>query len=91
MEAAGAVFQRIYDAADIAADEQYRVRDDLISVDDATLGPVLMPGIVPKVSGSEHTVERAGPALGEHNDEFYGDRLGLGAAELAGLRSEGVI
>jgi crotonobetainyl-CoA:carnitine CoA-transferase CaiB-like acyl-CoA transferase len=91
MQATGAVFQRIYDAADIVADEQYRERGDLISVDDTVLGAMLMPGIVPKFPGFEHAVERAGPALGEHNGEFFGERLGLTAEELETLRRDGVI
>jgi crotonobetainyl-CoA:carnitine CoA-transferase CaiB-like acyl-CoA transferase len=91
MSATGAVFQRVYDAADIVRDEQYRERGDLISVEDGVLGSVLMAGIVPKFPGFEHTVERAGPALGEHNAQVYGERLGLGTVELETLRRDAVI
>ena len=91
MSATGAVFQRVYDAADIVADEQYQARDDLIRVADEKLGSLLMPGVIPKFPGFEHSVERAGPGLGEHNEEFYGERLGLTRDELAALRRDGVL
>jgi formyl-CoA transferase len=91
MRATDAVYQRVYDAADIIADEQYRAREDLIAVLDDVLGEVLMPGIIPKVSGFRHQIERAGPALGEHNSEVYCGRLGVGQAELDALSGRGVV
>jgi crotonobetainyl-CoA:carnitine CoA-transferase CaiB-like acyl-CoA transferase len=91
MHSSGAVFQRVYDAADIVNDEQYLARDDVIAVHDNALGSLLMPGIVPKVPGFEHSIDRAGPALGEHNEEIYRGRLGLSADELEALRADRVI
>jgi succinyl-CoA---D-citramalate CoA-transferase len=44
-----------------------------------------------KLSDTPGTVERLGPAIGEHNDEVYRDLLGLGPEVLAQLRASAVI
>ena len=63
---------------------------ELRSLLDDELGSVPAPCIVPRVVGRSTRVPHSGPAVGQHNDEVYG-QLGLGAAELAVLRNEGVI
>ena len=50
-----------------------------------------MPGIVPKLSDTPAEITAAGPALGQHNAEVYGELLGLGAGELAALAARKVI
>jgi crotonobetainyl-CoA:carnitine CoA-transferase CaiB-like acyl-CoA transferase len=91
LDASGAVYQRIYDAADIAADPVFRERGDVISVADDGNGSLLMQGVVPKFAGYEHRVAHVGPRLGEHNAEVYGERLGLDSGELDALREQRVI
>ena len=49
-----------------------------------------MQGVVPRFSETPGTVRRAGPTLGEHNDEIYAG-LGLTAAQIAGLKARKVI
>jgi crotonobetainyl-CoA:carnitine CoA-transferase CaiB-like acyl-CoA transferase len=87
----GAVYQRVYDAEAIADDEQYRARQDVIRVPDPVLGPILMPGVVPKFPGFEHEVRWAGPRLGAHNQEVLGEMAGLPSEELDRLHAEGTI
>lgn len=65
-----AVFQRVYDVADIVADPHYDARGDLQAVPDERLGPILMPAPFPKFPGREHHVAHAGPARGQHTDEI---------------------
>lgn len=91
LEESGAVFQRVYDAADIVEDPVYLERDDIVSVPDEKLGPIRMQGIVPKFPGRTHTVRHAGPALGRHTTEVYGELLDLGAERLDELRANGII
>jgi crotonobetainyl-CoA:carnitine CoA-transferase CaiB-like acyl-CoA transferase len=49
-----------------------------------------MQCVVPRFSETPGAVHRAGPALGEHNNEVY-RALGLAADEIDRLRAAGVI
>jgi crotonobetainyl-CoA:carnitine CoA-transferase CaiB-like acyl-CoA transferase len=83
-------FSPIYDASDIFADEQFVARDAIVRVPDAELGEIRMQCVVPRFSETPGGVHRAGPALGEHNDEVYG-ALGLLPRDVQRLREAGVI
>ena len=52
---------------------------------------VKLPTMAPKLADSPGGLRWIGPPLGAHNDAVYRDWLGLPAAELARLKSEGVI
>jgi len=60
-------------------------------VPDPDLGEVVMPGVVPKMTGSPGRIAHAGPHLGACNAEIYGGHLGKSDEELAELRVNGVI
>lgn len=89
--AAGVPVGGIYRAQDIAQDPHYRARESLIDVEDAEQGPVSMPGIVPKLSGTPGEVAWTGPKLGAHNEEIYRDLLGKSDEEMVALGERGVI
>jgi crotonobetainyl-CoA:carnitine CoA-transferase CaiB-like acyl-CoA transferase len=59
-------------------------------VTDTQLGEVRMQCVVPRFSETPGTVRRAGPALGEHNEEVY-KGLGLSNEDLVRLRETKVI
>jgi len=82
---------RALNIAEIFADPHYAARGDIVVVDDPTIGPVRMQGIYPRLSETPGSVRRGAPKLGEHNQEVYGDLLGLSADEIAELRRSGVI
>ena len=88
---AGGVVGPVYDAAQIVEDPHYLEREDIIEIDDPDLGHTQMLGIVPKFSETPGSVEHAGPSLGEHNTQVYGEWLGFDAQELARLEQLGVI
>jgi crotonobetainyl-CoA:carnitine CoA-transferase CaiB-like acyl-CoA transferase len=46
---------------------------------------------VPKLSLTPGRVTHAGASLGRHTDEILSGLLGLGTAEIAALRAEGVV
>ncbi|HEX2038010.1 MAG TPA: CoA transferase [Chloroflexota bacterium] len=81
----------IYSIADCFEDEQYRARGTLTVVDDPVLGPTHVPAPVPRLSHTPARAPSPAPAVGQHNEEIYGERLGLTPAELDSLRASGII
>lgn len=81
----------VYDIEDLVADEQLRHRGVFVAVEDSQLGRVTVQAPVPRFSGADGRIDHLGPTLGEHNDEIYGNLLGLLPAELDELRARGVL
>ena len=77
--------------ADIFADPHFRARDNLVTHEVAAVGPVTVPGVVPKLSRTPGRITRLGPRLGEHNAQVYRRLLGLDDAAIARLKADGVI
>ncbi|QWF20885.1 CoA transferase [Nocardioides sp. LMS-CY] len=82
---------RIYKAADMLSDPHFIARDAIIRVADPRFGELAMQNVVPKLSATPGSIRWTGPDLGQHNDEVYGDLLGLDAARRAELAESGVI
>lgn len=80
-----------YDIAGVAGDPQFRTRGAIVEVDDPDVGPLAQPGVVPVMSRTPGRIAWAGARQGQHNDEVYGELLGLSRGELERLRSRGVI
>ena len=82
---------RIYTVADIFADPHYRARDMLVELADDVLGPVAVPGIVPKLSQTPGAVRWAGRDIGADTTNILTGELGLAVKELNALARTGVI
>ncbi len=81
----------IYNAADIVNDPHYQARG---MFEDADIGggeTVKLPTFVPKMSETPGGTSWVGPALGAHNQEVYGELLGMSEDEIEVLRNDGVI
>jgi formyl-CoA transferase len=91
LDAAGVPVSPIYSIADIFEDEQYRAREDIVWPVDPDVGPVPMPGVLPRFSRTPGGVRFVGPRLGEHNAQIYGSLLGLSQEEQEQLHNEGII
>ena len=80
----------IYSVTDIMEDPQYQAREMFLEAEIEGIGPVKMPGLVPKLSETPGEIEWYGGRLGAHNEEVYGGLLGLPSEELKRLSEEGV-
>ncbi|WP_019930222.1 CaiB/BaiF CoA-transferase family protein [Nocardia sp. BMG111209] len=89
-EEAQAAVAPIYDAADVMADPQYAALGTIATVEDDELGPVRMQNVLFRLSETPGAITSAGAPLGAHTAEVLG-RYGIGEAELARLREEGVV
>jgi len=78
---------------DLCNDPHIQARDLIVSVDDPEGGvePILMHGIVPKLSESPGRMRNAFEPMGSRNEEVYCGLLGLSKQELQALRESGVI
>lgn len=77
---------KIFTIADCAEDPQYRARGMVREVSDPTLGPLLHPGIVPRINEMPGGIRWTGPEVGAHTDEVLIGLLGYSSAQLNALR-----
>ncbi|MDP9086092.1 MAG: CoA transferase, partial [Pseudomonadota bacterium] len=81
-----------YRAPEMLADPHFDERQAIITVMTRRWGPVAMQNCFPKLSATPSRVRRAAPLkVGEHNEEVYGELLGLNSSDLANLRAAGSI
>jgi formyl-CoA transferase len=88
--AAGVPCGAVLDSGEVMTNEHLRGRGMIVDVDHPTRGRMAIPGSPIRLSASPTEVTRA-PLLGEHNAAVYGRLLGLGEADLAALRRDGVV
>jgi formyl-CoA transferase len=90
LDAASVPAGRIYTVADIASDPHYRERGMLAEVPMDDGEPMMVPGIVPKLSDTPGGIRLPAPRLGEHTDQVLRE-IGLTDAQIAQLREKKVI
>jgi crotonobetainyl-CoA:carnitine CoA-transferase CaiB-like acyl-CoA transferase len=77
---------------EIFADPQHEARAFWQKVEHPELKTEIdYPGGFAKFSNGACRIWRRGPLIGEHNEEVYGQELGIPSAELATLKNQGVI
>ena len=84
------VCSQVNDASDIVVDPHFSERTLVELTGSEALGRVLTPGPILHMGGYDGPVYAGVPTIGEHTDEVL-LAAGLGADELARLRSDGVI
>lgn len=82
---------KVFNAADIVNDEQYKFRHMILDVPTEKFGTIKMQGITPKLSATPGEVKFAGKPLGWFNEEVYSKVLGLSEDDIVKLNEQGVI
>ncbi len=90
-EAAGAVVGPVYNMEQIFEDPHFKERGTIIEVADPDFGRIRMPNVVARFSRTPGEIKHPGPRKGEHNQEIFGERLGLSPAQVEELKRQGVI
>lgn len=91
LAAAGIPHTRVFTVADIAADPQFRARQMVLEVNDPQLGPILHPGVVPRIDGVSPVPRSTGPSIGADNEDVLRGLLGYDDEQIASLKAEGVL
>ncbi len=81
----------IYRAADMLNDPHFVAREAIVSTTHPHFGNLRMQNVAPHLSATPSSVRTPAPELGQHNEQVYGELLGLAADVQASLRSRGVI
>ena len=81
----------VKEVPEVLADPHLRARGTLQDVEHPTVGKVTVLASPLRLAGQTPTVRSPSPTLGQHNEQVYGELLGLSAAELVALKEQGVI
>jgi crotonobetainyl-CoA:carnitine CoA-transferase CaiB-like acyl-CoA transferase len=90
-ERVGAALAPIYDVAQLMNDPHVLDRDCITTVDDEDLGPIKMQNLMLRMLGTPGAINFAGRRLGQDNEQFYQDTLGIDPVRLTELAEKGVL
>jgi formyl-CoA transferase len=83
---------RVYRAPEMIADPHFQAREAIIEVETERFGKLKMQNAFPKLSDTPSSVRRPAPSVvGQHNQEIYGDLLGMTADQIDALKASGII
>jgi len=81
----------IYRASDMLEDPHFAARGAIVETKHPQFGTLRMQNVAPRLSATPGSVRMPAPELGQHNDEVYGELLGMPPETLAELRARSVI
>jgi crotonobetainyl-CoA:carnitine CoA-transferase CaiB-like acyl-CoA transferase len=90
-ERVGAALAPIYDVEQLMNDPHVLARDTITTVDDEDLGPVKMQNLMVRMLGTPGCIRFPGRRLGQDNEQFYSESLGLDPECVAALKAKGVL
>lgn len=70
LEEIGVPFSQIYSIKDAFEDPHYQARNNIVALEDPTVGVIKVPNLAPKFSLTPGLVKDTGPELGQHNEEI---------------------
>ncbi|MDR1943821.1 MAG: CoA transferase, partial [Synergistaceae bacterium] len=81
----------ILNVEQVVNDPQVKAREMIVEMDHPDAGKIIVPGVPIKFSATPASIKSPAPRLGEHNEEIYGQLLGMDREELTKLKEEGVL
>jgi crotonobetainyl-CoA:carnitine CoA-transferase CaiB-like acyl-CoA transferase len=90
-ERVGAALAPIYDVAQLMNDPHVMARETITTVDDEDLGPVKMQNLMFRMASTPGAIRFPGRRLGQDNERFYRESLGLDPEHVAALQAKGVL
>ncbi len=90
-DAAGVAAAAVHDISQIAEHAQFRARNLQLRIDDPELGATSTTHVHPRLSETPGGIRNLGGPIGQDNETFYLDEVGLAPAEYAALRAVGAI
>jgi len=87
----GVVATPVEDALDALADPQLEARGFFEEITIPGVGTHRYPGITINMARTPNAIRTPPPKLGEHNEEFYLERLGYTRGELDALEAKGIV
>lgn len=92
LQAVGVQAGAVQDASDVLLrDPQLKHRGHWVYLDHPEMGRTVYNALPVRLSATPGYPNRPAPLLGQHTDEVLRERLGLGDADIAALREEGVL
>ena len=90
LEANGLPHSLIFTPEDIVADAHYAARGAITTLEHPIIGTLKLPAIQPHFSNGPPPEMKPAPALGADTEAVLSELLGMPAAEIAALRSNGI-
>lgn len=81
----------VRNAVEVMNDPHMHERGMLQRIEHPSLGPIVVPNSPLRLHGADRVDPIPSPTLGQHNDQVYGEWLGLGADAVEALRQAGAI
>jgi crotonobetainyl-CoA:carnitine CoA-transferase CaiB-like acyl-CoA transferase len=87
----GAALAPIYDVEQLMNDPHVMARESITTIDDEDLGPMRMQNLMFRMLGTPGSIRFAGRRLGQDNEQFYRESLGITREDLGALAAKGVL
>jgi formyl-CoA transferase len=92
LDGAGIPCAPIYNIQQVVEDPHISgAREMFVEMEHPVAGSVKLTGSHIKLSATPPSLRAPSPSLGQHNEDVYGEYLGLSAQDVAALRQEGVV
>ena len=83
---------RVYRAPEMIADPHFQAREAIIEVETERYGPLKMQNAFPKLSVTPSSVRHPAPSkVGQHNEDVFGELLGMSAHDIEALQAAGIM